>query len=86
MNLLPGDNFTVNSFHHQAVLPETLHKLQVTAIADDGTVEAIELPDAQRMVLGVQFHPERMDDIAPAIFGALIDAAAQYRMNRGNHG
>ena len=84
LQLDSGSRFTVNSFHHQAVLEHSLHKLSVTARADDGTVEAIELPDENRMVLGVQFHPERMDDLAPAFFGTLIADAAKYR--REKHG
>lgn len=79
LGVAPGRDFTVNSFHHQAVLGKSLQQLQVTACAADGTVEAIELPDKHRMVMGVQFHPERMDDLAPAIFGAFIANAATYR-------
>ena len=75
----PGDDFTVNSFHHQAVRPETLTRFKVTARAFDGSVEAIELPDPERMVLAVQFHPERMDDIGPDFFAALTEQAATCR-------
>lgn len=68
----PGDVFTVNSFHHQAVDPAALSsEWIVTARAFDGSVEAIELP-GKRMVLGVQFHPERMDDLGPRLFSLLL--------------
>lgn len=71
----PGAQVTVNSFHHQAVDPEHLGTgIVVTAVAFDGTVEAIEMPGA-RMVLGVQFHPERMDDLGPGIFSLLAAEA-----------
>ena len=76
LRLSPGDDFIVNSFHHQAVRPETLKRFKVTARAFDGSVEAIELPDPERMVLAVQFHPERMDDIGPDFFAALTEQAA----------
>ena len=68
----------VNSFHHQAVDKNFVGKnLQITAEAFDGTVEALEVP-GDRMVLGVQFHPERMDDLAPGIFNLLIEEARKF--------
>lgn len=73
-----GNELTVNSFHHQAIDPNNLGKnMQITVQAFDGTVEAIELNTPDRMVLGVQFHPERMDDLAPKIFSALCQKAAR---------
>ena len=52
-----GQKMAVNTFHHQAVkdLGKTLN---VTAIGEDGIVEAIENED----VVGVQWHPECMID------------------------
>ncbi|MGB9600186.1 MAG: gamma-glutamyl-gamma-aminobutyrate hydrolase family protein, partial [Myxococcota bacterium] len=46
---------SVNSTHHQAVynIPSCF---EVTAIAEDGIVEAIEM-DSTSFVMGVQFHP-----------------------------
>ena len=74
-----GSQVTVNSFHHQAVDPEHLGTgVCITGTAFDGTVEAIEMPGG-RMVLGVQFHPERMDDLGPGIF-ALLAAEARKGM------
>ena len=70
-----GSQVTVNSFHHQAVDLEHLGEgIRVTAAAFDGTVEAVELPGT-RMVLGVQFHPERMDDLGPGFFSLLAAEA-----------
>lgn len=46
----------VNSFHHQAV-KEAAPGLRVTAVAEDGIVEAYE--NADRSIIGVQFHPEK---------------------------
>ena len=74
----PGTTVTVNSFHHQAVDPEHLGAgMRITGRSFDGTVEAIELP-GPRMVLGLQFHPERMDDLGPAFF-SLLTFEAQSR-------
>ena len=53
-----GDGHRVNSLHHQTVA-EIGAGLCVTARADDGTPEAIEVPGAR--VLAVQWHPEMMD-------------------------
>ena len=72
-----GSQVTVNSFHHQAVDPEHLGDgIRITGTAFDGTVEAIEMPGG-RMVLGVQFHPERMDDLGPGIFALLAAEACK---------
>ncbi len=78
LQLEPDNEITVNSFHHQAVDPDHLgENIAVSAIAFDGSIEAIELNTPGRMVLGVQFHPERMDDLAPKIFGKLCSEAAR---------
>ena len=75
LGVAPGTTVTVNSFHHQAVDPEHLGSgLRITGRSFDGTVEAIELP-GPRMVLGLQFHPERMDDLGPAFFSLLAEEA-----------
>ena len=59
----------VNSSHHQAVADPG--RLTVTGWADDGTIEVCELPE-HRFVLGVQWHPEVLDD--PRLFDAFVDA------------
>ena len=77
-----GTQVTVNSYHHQAVDPGHLGEgMRITALAFDGTIEAIELP-GPRMVLGVQFHPERMDDLGPGFFALLADEARKGRAGR----
>jgi gamma-glutamyl-gamma-aminobutyrate hydrolase PuuD len=73
------DEITVNSYHHQALHPEYLgENIKVTALGFDGTIEAVEIP-GERMVLGVQFHPERMDDLGPGFFDLLRDEAIKFR-------
>ena len=66
----------VNSSHHQSV-KKVAPKLISTAVAPDGVIEAIEGPD-RSFVLGVQWHPEFLDDQDPVqrrLFSALIRAA-----------
>ena len=70
--LVGATTLAVNSSHHQAVA-EPGHGFAVVARAADGIVEAIESRDPGRLVLGVQWHPERMapEHRAP-LFGALL--------------
>lgn len=53
---LYGARREVNSLHHQTVA-EVGGGLRVTATADDGTIEGLELGDT---VVAVQWHPEMM--------------------------
>lgn len=59
---LYGRKTTVNSSHHQGV-GKVGRGLKVIAVADDGVVEA--LVHERLPVLGVQFHPERMENGLP---------------------
>ncbi|MEU9886495.1 gamma-glutamyl-gamma-aminobutyrate hydrolase family protein [Sphaerisporangium sp. NPDC051011] len=59
-------------YHHQAAA-RLGEGLIVTATAEDGTVEAVELP-GHPFTLAVQWHPETGDD--NTLFHALITAAA----------
>lgn len=68
--LVGSRSFPVNSLHAQGIdrLAPTLH---ADAVADDGTIEAVSMPDAKGFVLGVQWHPEwrwQESDISRAIF------------------
>ena len=54
-----GPRFAVNSRHRQAVgLP--VPGVVVAATAPDGVIEAIEVHDRGRFMLGVQWHPENL--------------------------
>jgi putative glutamine amidotransferase len=69
----------VNSFHHQAI-KKLGRGLRDVAWSDDGVIEAVEMPDAQALVLGVQWHPEDLaghDPAAARLFRALVAAAAR---------
>ena len=65
----------VNSSHHQAVA-EPGRGLRAVARARDGLIEAIESTDRARAVLGVQWHPERMEpEHRRRLFAALLRRA-----------
>lgn len=49
----------INSFHHQAV-KKVAQGFSVTAISEDGVIEAIEKGN----IIAVQWHPEEMGDVA----------------------
>ena len=73
--LFGAGSITVNSVHGQAI-DRPAPGLAVEAVAPDGTIEAVRLPDAG-FVIGVQWHPEwRMTENADslALFRAFGDA------------
>lgn len=70
----------VNSRHHQAVATPG-RGLSVTAMSEDGVIEAIESEDG--LVLGVQWHPEAILDKAAssrAVFADLVGRASAARV------
>jgi putative glutamine amidotransferase len=67
----------VNSMHHQGI-KELGYGLTATAWADDGLVEAAEIPG--QYAVGVQWHPEMFQPGGVGVgrlFGAFVDAAAR---------
>lgn len=74
--LAGGEQFKVNSYHHQSVryVPDPL---TVSGVASDGVIEAIESTE-HTFVLGVQWHPEELaasgDECSKAIFKKLVDS------------
>jgi len=76
--LAGGAQARVNSSHHQSVR-EPGKNLRVTAHAPDGVIEALEWTGDGNWILGVQWHPERMegDAFAAALFRELVVAARQ---------
>lgn len=71
----------VNSMHHQAI--KTLGRgLRDVAWAPDGVIEAAELADPARFLVGVQWHPEDLvarDAAARGLFAALVAEARARR-------
>jgi putative glutamine amidotransferase len=74
----------VNSAHHQAI-NQLANCLNITAISEDGVIEAVELKDINNpFLIAVQWHPERMLDqnspFTKNIRGAFLEAASEYRI------
>lgn len=70
---LLGEQPMVASYHHQAI-DRLAPALTATGWAPDGTVEAVELADAD-WVIGVQWHPEVFD--GQPLFAAFVQAASR---------
>ncbi len=82
LGLIYGNDAQVNSLHHQAV-DQVGSGLTVTARAEDGTVEALEMEGHD--VIAIQWHPEMLDIPAPdadPVFGWLIQRAAARRNSK----
>jgi microsomal dipeptidase-like Zn-dependent dipeptidase/anthranilate/para-aminobenzoate synthase component II len=77
-----GEGLLVNSFHHQAV-SEAGERFRVVATATDGIIEAIESSEF-KSILGVQWHPECLDDGLP-LFQWLVSEANTYRQTHEVH-
>jgi putative glutamine amidotransferase len=77
LHRLYGDTARVNSLHHQTV-DAVGRGLTVTAVAEDGTVEGVEMSGMP--VVAVQWHPEMMNHDDPS-FVWLVELARD-RMNR----
>ncbi|MFD4633207.1 gamma-glutamyl-gamma-aminobutyrate hydrolase family protein [Streptomyces sp. NPDC058284] len=72
-SVVPDASTDVPTYHHQAV--ERLgENLVASAYAEDGTVEAVELP-GHPWALGVQWHPEMGEDTR--VMAALVRAASR---------
>ena len=72
-----GASFEVSCFHHQAI-DRIGAGLEVTARAEDGTVEAYEMPAYPAWFAAVQWHPEdtaATDPAQLALFRSFVTAA-----------
>jgi len=65
----------VNSYHHQGI-NKIANGLEIMALADDGLVEAVYMPD-RSYVWAVQWHPEfsLKDEISKKIFSSFVRSA-----------
>jgi len=73
--MVGGGSFPVSSTHFMGIADAG--RLQVSARADDGVIEAVELP-GPRFVVGLQWHPEWEPLAGPrslAPFRAFISSA-----------
>ena len=76
---------TVNSLHAQSI-DRLAAGLATEAVADDGVIEAVRVPDAPAFALGVQWHPEwhcTEDPVSMVLFAAFGDAARARARARG---
>jgi putative glutamine amidotransferase len=74
----------VNSLHRQAI-DKIAVNLEIEAIADDGTIEAVSVKGAKAFAVGVQWHPEywaKQDAPSNRIFNAFGDAARAHNDSR----
>lgn len=77
------EHIYVNTFHHQAVgTPGP--KLQVSALAPDGIIEAVE-SNEHKALLGVQWHPEWLKADGQPLFRWLVNEAKLYAEAKAFH-
>ena len=75
-NIYKQEKIFVNSFHHQAVsVPGK--KLRTIAKSSDGIIEAVESSE-YKSILGVQWHPEWLEDEGLKIFQWLVGQANEF--------
>ncbi|GAB1154881.1 gamma-glutamyl-gamma-aminobutyrate hydrolase family protein [Paenibacillus illinoisensis] len=72
-DIIQADTIKVNSYHHQGI-KRLSDKLQAAAVAEDGIVESVVMPN-QKFVLAVQWHPEysyTVDSYSQKLFSAFV--------------
>ena len=78
-----GD-MSVNSLHRQAI-DKIAAGLEIEAVADDGTIEAVSVTGAKAFAVGVQWHPEywaTQDAPSNRIFNAFGDATRAHNASK----
>lgn len=79
LDLAPGALHSVNSVHHQSVLPADSYN--ILAAASDSVIEALEAREGG-FAVGVQWHPEYgASQIDDAVWRGFLAAAAQFSSN-----
>jgi len=82
--ILGSDLIRVNSLHGQGVL-EIGDRIVAEGVAEDGTIEAIRVKDAEGFALGVQWHAEydpQDNPVNRALFQAFGEAVRVYKVQR----
>jgi putative glutamine amidotransferase len=82
------DQGIVNSYHHQAV-DFVAPGLKITALSENGVAEAIEreFPLGKSFIMGVQWHPERLDSdpvLSKPLADNFLEQIRKYRQYRRN--
>lgn len=80
LNGLLGSTLETNG-KHRFSLTNVQFPLEIVGKSKDGLVEAIELVDKKQFMVGVQWHPENMENMQP-IFDELVNRARIYRAVR----
>ena len=78
-----SENIFVNSFHHQAV-DNPGSRFKAVAFSKDNIIEAIESTE-YHSVIGVQWHPEQLNEEGLKLFQWLSEEARIYREAREIH-
>lgn len=76
-NIVNTEKMEVNSRHKYGII--NLNKASISALSDDGIIEAIEFPE-NKFAIGVQWHPEDLfqtDEKMLQIFKAFIKATSK---------
>lgn len=74
-----GAKLEASCYHHQC-LADLGDGMEVVARAEEGVIEAVEIPSAEGWFLGVQWHPEDTWSTDPqqlGVFVALVQAAGR---------
>lgn len=77
-DIVKDTSYSTNSMHHQSV-KKLAEGWKVSAVAPDGTIEAIEIPNYS-FALGLQWHPEHLfavDEKARLVFKKFIDSCVK---------
>jgi putative glutamine amidotransferase len=85
LNQICGPRLKASCYHHQCI-DRLGQGLEVTAHAEDGVIEAVELPARQAWFVGTQWHPEdtaATDPAQAALFAAFIAAAVAHAVRPG---
>ncbi len=83
-SIFDGSEIRVNSVHRQAI-GRLAPRLEIEAVAEDGTVEAVSVAGSAGFAVGVQWHPEywaKTDDASARLFRAFGEAARTYAARR----
>ncbi len=82
-NIYGSERIMVNSFHHQAV-SQSGKRFRVIARSADNIIEAIESSE-YKAILGVQWHPEWLEEDGQKIFRWLVEQASEFGVAKQLH-
>ena len=82
-NIYDSERIMVNSFHHQAV-SQPGKRFRVIARSADNIIEAIESSE-YKSILGVQWHPEWLEEDGQKIFRWLVEQASEFGVAKQLH-